>query len=268
MRARAADVALYREPELYDVAFGFRDVEAECTALLKLCAAHGVASPRRVLELACGPAHHAREIARRRISSVGIDISAAMLAYARTLCRRDGVTVAFKRADMRTFRLDARADVALCLFDSFGHCVSDRDGIAALQRTADALRRHGLLFLELSHPADYFSNGRSRTLDRWTERRGPLSVKTKFLVTRMDAAAETFVARVSLEARTRANGRKTVRRLAMRWLHRMWMRSAIEYVALASGRFEIAAWYGDLDPAVPLSSGPQAWRMVAVLRRR
>jgi hypothetical protein len=47
----------------------------------------------------------------------------------------------------------------------------------------------------------------------------------------------------------------------------MWLRGGVQYVALASGAFDIVGWYGDLDPILRLGD-EQAWRMIAVLRRR
>ncbi|HLW37026.1 MAG TPA: class I SAM-dependent methyltransferase [Candidatus Eremiobacteraceae bacterium] len=261
------DLPLYREPELYDIAFGFRDVPQECDGILALARKHGVAQPESLLELACGPAHHLRELASRGLRGVGVDINPLMLHYARRLCRRDDVVVEFEQADMRTFALRQRVDMALCLFDSFALCVSDRDAIITLQRVHAALKRGGLFLIEFSHPADFFGSGRSRTMDHWTERNRQLSVKTEFRFSRFDAVAETFVADLKLQATDRKSGKRG-RRVAMRWLQRMWFRSAVEYVTLASGCFDLVGWYGDLDPGVALTSGAKAWRMVAVLRRR
>jgi SAM-dependent methyltransferase len=261
------ELPLYREPELYDIAFGFRDVPAECDGILKLARKHGLASPKKVLELACGPAHHLRELVSRGLTGVGVDINPLMLRYAQELCRRDNVVVRFQRADMRTFRLAERVDLALCLFDSFALCVSDRDAVQTLQRTRDALRRGGLLILEFSHPADFFGDGRSRTLDHWTEHNKRLSVKTSFTFSRFDAIAETFVAQLTLQAKDRKSGRPG-KRVTMRWLQRMWFRSALEHAALASGCFDIVGWYGDTDPGVPLTIQAKSWRMLVVLKAR
>ncbi|MDQ6780267.1 MAG: class I SAM-dependent methyltransferase [Candidatus Eremiobacteraeota bacterium] len=262
-----AQIPLYREPRLYDIAFGFRDIPEECDGLLALARAHGVPGPKSVVELACGPAHHLRELASRGLHAVGVDINPLMLGYARTLCRRDNVPVTFRRADMRTYRLDTRADLAICLFDSFALCVSDRDAVETLRHTHAVLRRGGLFILEFSHPADFFGTGRSRTLDEWTERSSDLSVHTRFTLTRFDAVAETFVADLRLQSKDRKTGRRG-RSVRMRWVQRMWFRSAVQYVASASGRFDIVGWYGDIDPRVPLDTQDEAWRMLVVLKAR
>jgi SAM-dependent methyltransferase len=259
---------MYRKPHLYDLAFGFRDIPAECGNLLKLAARYGIDHPRNVIELACGPAHHLRDLARRGLSCLGLDINQEMLGYARALCKRDGVRLSLQRADMRTFRVKQRFDLALCLFDSFAQCVSDRDAIETLQRTGAALRKNGLAFIEFTHPADYFGKGRSRTSERWTQGKGDLSVQAHFSLTRFDPIDETFVARLVIQPKRR-NGKLALKdRLEMRWPQRMWLRGSIQYVVAASGRFDVVGWYGDIDPILPLGMSARAWRMIAVLRRR
>jgi len=258
---------MYHKPYLYDLAFGFRDIPAECKGLLALASRYGLKRPRSALELACGPAHHLRELASDGIACLGLDINREMLSYARALCRRDGVQVALRRADMRTFTVERRFDLVLCLFDSFAQCVTERDGIETLRRSGAALRKGGLAFVEFTHPADYFGKGRTRTSDRWTVGRGERGVKARFSLTRFDPIEETFVASLVIEPNHR-NGRRRLGRLAMRWPQHMWLRGGVQYVVAASGCFDIVGWYGDIDPILPLDMSERSWRMIAVLRRR
>jgi len=108
---------IYENPRLYDLAFSFRDIAEECDGLLALAGVHGVPRPKRVLELACGPGHHLRELAKRGIAAVGIDLNDAMLGYAKRLANLDEVDVQLRHGDMRSFRLARRVDIAMCLFD-------------------------------------------------------------------------------------------------------------------------------------------------------
>lgn len=258
--------ALYEDPQLYDLGFGFREIGAECDGILEIAKRHGLASPRRIADIACGPAHHLREFARRNYDSFGIELNAAMLGYARSLCKRDGVSVWFRRADMRSFELPARVDLGLFLFDSFAYCTTDGDAVAALRATAANVRRGGLVVVELTHPADYFRPRHSRTAGRWRKSYPDVVVSTSYATTRIDPVEETYVASMTVQGRYRANGRK--RRIVDRQLKRMWLRSGIRHAAAASGDFDIVGWYGDLTPAVAFSMQPSSWRMVAVLRRR
>ena len=56
--------ALYENPRLYDLAFGFRNIAIECRGLLQLAAFHGVSDPASIADIACGPAQHLRVYAR------------------------------------------------------------------------------------------------------------------------------------------------------------------------------------------------------------
>lgn len=257
---------IYENPRLYDLAFSFRDIGEECDGLLALAGAHGVAAPKRVLELACGPGHHLREFAARGITAVGIDLNASMLAYASRLAKADDVTLELRRGDMRSFRLRKRVDLAMCLFDSFAHCTSDDDGIAALRSAGGALRRGGLFILELTHPADYFDPNHGRTLSKWTQRHPGVVIGSRYDTSAHDAVAETYRATLTIDA-TYTDGRAP-RKVVSKQLHRMWLRGSVANIAARSGAFDIVGWYGDLDVRVPFTMKMDSWRMVVVMRRR
>ena len=102
--------SIYEEPELYQLACAYRDVPAEVTALLTWLDKHGKPAPdgggaRSVLELAAGPAEHARELARRGLRSTALDYSPAMCAYAAGQAKAAGLELNVVEADMRDFRI-------------------------------------------------------------------------------------------------------------------------------------------------------------------
>jgi SAM-dependent methyltransferase len=251
---------------LYDLAFGFRHIATECKGLLSIAARHGVENPRSVADIACGPAHHLREYARLGLKAFGIDLNREMLAYARHLSKSEGLRLRLKRADMRAFALAERVDIAQCLFDSFSHCTTDDDAVATLRCAARALRKGGILILELTHPADYFTSSNKRTVGRWSQRYQDVTVRTRFLTTDIDPVGETYVKSMTIDAAYK-DGRAR-KHIVDRQLHRMWLRSGISHVTAASGAFDIVGWYGDLSPRVPLDLRMSSWRMVTVLRRR
>jgi SAM-dependent methyltransferase len=165
--AAAQDGAeIYSRPRLYDVAFGLRDFSAELDFLMSVSAAHaGGTPPASFLELACGPARHARAAAQRGVRAVGLDASAAMLAYAaeQQAAQPAAHRATFALGDMRA--ADTHADVAAaapfdlvaCLLGSFSHCVTLADAAACLRSAAALLSRRGVLVLELTHPRELFN---------------------------------------------------------------------------------------------------------------
>src|SRR3984957_9735942 len=99
---------IYDEPELYEAACAYRDVPAEVAALLRWSGAHrdpAAGPPRSVLELAAGPAEHARELARRGLAATALDLNPAMCARAGELAKAAGVSLSVVEADMRDFAI-------------------------------------------------------------------------------------------------------------------------------------------------------------------
>src|SRR6266581_4268399 len=77
---------IYEEPEFYEAACAYRDVPAEVDALVRWFGKHhGTDSglPGSVLELAAGPAEHARNLAARGVEATVLDLSPAMCDRAR-----------------------------------------------------------------------------------------------------------------------------------------------------------------------------------------
>jgi len=261
---RKASHPLYEQPRLYDLAFSFRDIAAECDGILAIAQRHRI-TPRAIGDIACGPAHHLRELSRRGIDAYGIDLNRDMLAYARSLNRGKAEHLRLRIADMRCFTMPAKLDLQLCLFDSFSHCTTDEDAVATLRSAAGALRPAGLLILELTHPSDYVAASSKRTQRRWAAKHDGMLVKTRYSTTRIDPIRETYVASMTIDATFR-DGRPP-QRMVDRQLHRLWMPSGIRYVAGRSGYFDVVAWYGDFSPKIGFDMALSAWRMIVVLRR-
>src|SRR5205807_9408820 len=89
--------------------------------------------PKPVLDLGCGTGNHDLPLARRGYRVTGIDRSREMLS----LARKKGATLRprprFVHADMRSFRLGERFDVAICMFGAFGYLLTQRDALQSLR---------------------------------------------------------------------------------------------------------------------------------------
>lgn len=120
--------------ELYDAAFAW---ESEPEVMLPVYRALG--SPRRVLEVACGPARLLGTVVAHGAQGVGIDISRPMLRLARWRLAERGHAEAclLVQADIREFALRAPCDGAFCAVGSFGHLTTFGDAARHLR----ALRR-------------------------------------------------------------------------------------------------------------------------------
>src|ERR1700733_14403321 len=166
---------IYDETELYQLGGAYRDVPAESSALLTWLDKHAKIPDgvRSVIELAAGPAEHARELAHRGLRATALDHSAAMCGYAAGQAKAGGVDLDVVEADMRDFRIadaDGRPvlfDLAITMLNSVCHLFTLDDLINHLGAVAAHLAPGGLYIVELAHPADFFAT-EPRTSSEWT----------------------------------------------------------------------------------------------------
>jgi len=295
---------IYEEPELYELACAYRDVPAEVSALQAWYATHfaGAREVRAsadahavvgsVLELAAGPAEHARELARRGVRATALDWSAAMCGYAAGQAKAAGVALDVVEADMRDFRLSGpdggrvAFDAAITMLNSACHLFTLDDLVRHLTAVRAHLVAGGLYIVELAHPADIFAP-EPRTSSEWTvDAPDGLHAEVHWggRGDRIDPLTQVTDEHMSITA-TAKDG--TIRTVSDVVPNRFWTLTeftaavalantvALENtvgpantVALASapaGGFELVASYGDFDETTALDA-PSAWRMVLVLR--
>ncbi len=281
---------IYDEPELYELACAYRDIPAEVTALLAWCATHfaGAAAGREpgagvrsVLELAAGPAEHARELARRGLRTATVDISPARCAFAAAQAKAAGVEIEVVEADMRDFAIagpgDTRVlfDAAITMLNSACHLFTLDDLVRHLIAVRANLVAGGLYIVELAHPADFFDRV-PRTSSEWTVDAHGVHAEVRWggRTDRIDPLTQVTNEHMTIMA-TSADG--TIRTVSDVVPNRFWtlteFTAAVELAnartALAggpAGSLELVATYGDFDEATPLDAA-SAWRMILVLRR-
>ena len=253
---------IYDEPEFYEAACAYRDVPAEVDALLRWSGKHG-ASPRSVLELAAGPAEHARDLVRRGLEATALDISAAMCARARDLAEMAGTRLTVVQADMRDFSLPLRFDLAITMLNSLCHLMSLDDMLRHLTSVARHLDPGGLYIAELAHPADFFAAER-RTSSEWSSEvdGGMVSVRWG-AQDRIDPVTQITREHVSVTYHKRGGPVRTVTDVVP---NRFWTATELTAAIRLADGFAVAASYGDFDTDLPVDA-PDAWRMILVLRR-
>jgi len=258
---------IYEEAQCYDVAFGFRDVGAECDALADLFARHGEPRGRRaasVLELAAGPARHAREFARRGASASALDVSQPMCDHALRAAMREGVALDCIRADMVDFDLGRRFDLVVLLMDSASYLLDNDAVLRHLACVERHLEAGGLYVIEMSHPRDAFGIGAS-TSRQWSSEEDGLRVDMQWgadgdpfdPITQIDEVTVTMRWRGPLGTGERIE----------RARQRRFTANEVDALVRASGAFEIVDRLGAIAPPLSFGNDPRAWRMVPVLRR-
>ncbi len=263
---------IYDEPELYAAACAYRDVSADTKALLRWWQRHRgdgyPSTPRSVLELAAGPAEHARDLAHQGVAATALDVNPAMCAFARDRAAQAGDPLTVVQADMRNFRIgDAaeprRFDLAIVMLNSLCHLLTLDDLTAHLASVARHLPDGGLYIMELAHPADCLSHA-PRTSSDWVTELDGGSVTVHWGGQRdtIDPVTQITREHVSVTYRKAGGSARTVTDVVP---NRFWTATELDAAIRLAGGFEVVARYGDFDD-VSLDA-PSAWRMVLVLKR-
>ncbi|HZB30959.1 MAG TPA: class I SAM-dependent methyltransferase [Streptosporangiaceae bacterium] len=252
---------IYDDPRAYELACAFRDIPAEVDALLRWSARHRTARtpPRSVLELAAGPAEHAREFAARGIEATALDLNPAMCAYAAE--RGAGLPLRVVRGDMAAFRLGRRFDLIITMLDSTAHLMTLDAIVAHLDRVAAHVATDGVYVLEMSHPADRLT-ARSRSSNSWRVARDGEQADVRWGEPDdvLDPITQIVADHVTITV-TSGDATRVIRGVVP---YRFWTATELEAAIRLCGSLEIAARYGDFaDVGV---DDPAAWRLITVLR--
>jgi SAM-dependent methyltransferase len=276
---------IYDEPELYQLACAYRDVPAESVALLTWLDKYAkiVGRVRSVIELAAGPAEHARELARRGLRATALDHTPAMCAYAAAQAKAGGVDLDVVEADMRDFRLadaDGRPavfDLAITMLNSVCHLFTLDDLVNHLTAVAAHLAPGGLYIVELAHPADFFAAD-PRTSSEWEIDADGAHAQVSWggRQDRIDPLTQVTDEHMTIRA-TAADG--TIRTVSDVVPNRFW--TLTEFTAAvrlanananagagapgAARPLDLVASYGDFDDTTALDAAT-AWRMILILR--
>ncbi|TDD75756.1 class I SAM-dependent methyltransferase [Actinomadura rubrisoli] len=257
---------IYDDPWAYELACSFRDVPAEVEVLLAWCAQHrpGAAPVRTALELAAGPAEHARELARRGLAATALDMHPAMCAYAAREAERAGVAVEVVQDDMTRFALGRRFDLILTMLDSTSHLMTLDAFVAHLRRVAGHLAPDGLYVVEMSHPRDRLGDEPSVSTG-WTVERGGVRATVRW-----GEPADLLdpVTQIADDHVTMTIGGDVTRVIRDVVPYRFWTATEVDAAIRLAGGLGVAARYGDFGAggaAVGLAD-PAAWRMITLLR--
>jgi hypothetical protein len=258
---------IYDDPKLYQLACAYRDIPAEVDALLGWAGTYlrgAQEAPRSVLELAAGPADHARELARRGLSATALDINPAMCGWAREEAAREGLQLDVVEADMRDFKLPLQADLAITMLNSACHLFTLDDMVSHMAAVAGHVVPGGLYILELAHPADYLSAA-ARTSNEWTIEAGGVTAQVRWGGPLDAIDPVTQVTRESVHISVRAAD-GTLRTVTDMVPNRFWTATEVTGAIRLAGGFTIAATHGDFDDTTKVDD-PEAWRLILILRR-
>jgi SAM-dependent methyltransferase len=258
----------YDIPRLYDIAYGWRDFRAECAFLTGQYRARVGRPPTSAIELACGTGNHARQLAAAGVRTVGLDLHAGMLAYARTQPGGDDPDVTWQQGDLRDFTLAAPIDLAFCLMDSLSHLLTLDDLLAHLAAVAANTTPDALYILDQSHPRDVFGHPDPGMAAEWEseDEDGEIVVETVWGEEDDPFDATTQIGQLTVTL-TAYRGDEAVQRVQTQVASRLWLAGEMEAAIRLSGAWQLVARFGALDAAVVWQQEPPATRMVSVLQK-
>jgi len=98
-----------------------------------------------LLDVPCGLGRHALELASRGFRLTGVDLSPEAIEKARERARTMGLSIEWRRSDMRDLPWQSAYDGAFCLGNSFGYF--DTDGMRAFLQAVSRSLRPGTRFV-------------------------------------------------------------------------------------------------------------------------
>lgn len=260
----------YRNAKAYDVAFLDRDFEVECDFIEWCLKNIGKLKKvnqkdKRFLELACGPARHAREFSKRGWQSYALDISDEMVEYAVHESQKEGLEINGLVGDMLNFKLDNKVSLAATLMESIAHITTNEDMVAHFKSVAKNLEPGGIYIIESTHPQFYFPDNEPNT---WKANEGDFSVEVTFGTPddTYNSLTQTWLSTTKLKIKNgNAPTIETESKSEVRWYLLQEMKLLIE----KAGGFDKAWFFGSMyyTPPLKLDESEDSDAMVIVLRK-
>lgn len=105
---------------------------------------------RKVLDLACGTGNMSLLFARDNYQVTGVDRSSGMLEVAKQKAREEELEINFIEADLCSFQLEEKFDLAISLFDSLNYILQLEDLKKVFKNVFDSLRDGGIFIFDVN----------------------------------------------------------------------------------------------------------------------
>jgi SAM-dependent methyltransferase len=247
----------YQYPHYYEIALAPGDLGREIDFFEAAIGKFSRAAVRQVFELGSGTAPYLEEWHKRGYAYCGLDLSPAMIEFARDKARRLGIKASFVQGDMRDL------DCSLGPFDlayvSLGslYARSNREFLDHLDRVADLLAPGALYLLDSFVWFRIFYDYKRS----WTQRKAGVTVHTRYRAELLDPIAQTY--NECLTFTVDDHGKQVV--IEGRVPAKVFFPQEFLCLIELSGRFEFIGWYNDFSFTAELK--PDG-RHLAILRKR
>lgn len=251
---------IYDNPKFYELAFSFRDIEAESAFMDRVIRTYSERPVRRLLEIAAGPAPHVGALAERGYAYVGLDKNPNMIAYATRKWETLPNPPQWLLADMASFTLPTPVDFVFVLLGSL-YLNSPLALHTHFDSVAASLDRGGLYFLDLCLEfTDPLEGGSSR---RAVTERDQVRLDSQFDIRLIDRACNLYEERWRLTVETPDSTR------TINTVEQNMALFADDFRAFVDARpdFAFVGWWTDWNLESPIAPGQPLHRPFALVRR-
>jgi SAM-dependent methyltransferase len=247
----------YEYPQYYEIALATNDPGREIEFFEAAIGKFSKTEVHRVFELGAGTAPYLQQWHQRGYTYCGLDLSPAMIEFARDKAQRHGIEARFVLGDMRDLdRGLGPFDLAYVLLGSL-YVRSNREFIDHLDRVAGLLAPGGLYLLDSFVWFRIFHDYQRS----WTRRKSGVTVRTRYRAELTDPIAQTYNECLTF---TVNDHDKTVT-INGRVPAKVFFPQEFLCLVELSGRFEFIGWYNDFSLTAELK--PDG-RHIALLRKQ
>ena len=247
---------VYDNPKYYEIAFSFRDINAEVDFIEKLIVKYSKIPVKTFLELASGNSPHIAELCKRGYGYIGIESNAEMVGYANSKIKENNFPAEIIKGDMIDFSIKEPADCALVFLGSL-YVKSDEELKKHLDSVARAIKSGGLYVLDgvaSFYPEDVHTQS-------WEEKRGDIEITVTYKAEWIDEKEKLLSGTITLDV----NDNGAIKRIEHSEIRKIY--TAEEFISKAqeTGFWENAGAFGDFDIESPPK---EKSRNILVLRRK
>lgn len=228
---------IYKQAHYYEIAFSFVDVRKQVDLFEKMIKKYSGIPVISVLDIACGTALQLEEMARRGYRAIGVDGSEHMLHYLQKKSAEQGLTISVAHADMNDFTLSEPVDFAYIMMGSIIYTRTVMGFLAHMDAVAKNMRSGGLYVIE--NVALNWADPKFWKKQRWTMRRGGITVTTTYQMTPKNLLTQTAVQTITLEVDD--HGTKKI--IHDRDVVRLFAPDEFRLLAEHSGAFEFLGFF-------------------------
>jgi hypothetical protein len=256
-QGRSPLMNVYDYARYYEIAFGFRDFEKEVGFFEAAIRKFSGVEVKSVFELAAGPCSHLEEWHRRGYRYFGLEANREMIAYSRQRAKDLKADLTLFHGDMKRFALGShKFELAYVLVGSL-FVRTNAEFLSHLDSVARVLRRGSLYLLDGVVRFNIFA----RSQERWTMKRGRITVRTKYRPELVDPLEQTCIDDITLEI----NDHGTKLNLESRLARKAFFPQELLMLVQQHKRFEFLGWFTDFNLRKPKSA---SGRPIVILRKR